>query len=172
MDIDIYTILSELAKWVGWPLVALISIVGGAVALWITNQRVEHLKEMNDWLKTRLADAENFTPSALVERYASKHKLLSDELELLYADYKANEQRIKEIESEKKEIAEELDNIASSLFKALEACSFNCLFCSAPNRNIRQIGLPIKRDGERFIVDIETICQGCGHKTISISKAS
>ena len=174
---DIFPILTAIADWTGWAFVAILAILGGGIALWITNQRfesmnqrIEALKESNEWLKLRLADAENFAPSALVERLTSRYKAVNDELELLNADYKANEQRIKTIEFEKQQITTEFENIASSLYKAvLETCSYNCLYCSQPNR-IGKVEIPLVRDGERFIIDIESKCQSCGHKTMSIQK--
>ena len=169
---DMLVILTAVADWAGWYVVAILVILGSGVGLWVTNQRIEGLKEQNEWLKIRLGDAEKFTPSALVERYASRHKILSDELELLHVDNKANEQRIKEIETEKKKITEELDNIASSLFRAIESCSLRCQFCYSDGRNTRHVGIPVARDGERYLIDIESICKDCGHKTISISNTN
>lgn len=168
---DITAVLTELANWIGWPVVAILSVLGGSIAIWIMNQRTESLKESNEWLKLRLEDSQNFSPGALLERLTARHKYLNEEIELLYNDYKVNEQKIQELESEKNEIAEELENVFEQLFNALQACGLKCLFCNQPDKDIRRVGIPITRDGEKFMVDIEAICEGCGHKTISISKA-
>jgi hypothetical protein len=167
---EIITTLTEVAKLFGWPVVAILSVLGGSIAIWIMNQRIETLKDANEWLKQRLEEAQNFSPGALLDRLTTRHKYLNEELELLYDDFKANEEKIQVLESEKNGIAEELENIFEQLFNALQACGFNCLFCNQPNKDVQQVGIPVRHDGERFIIDIEAICQGCGHKTIRISK--
>ena len=179
---DLFPILTAIAEWTGWAFIAVLAIFGGAVAVWIANQRyenlnqsvtqrIESLKESNEWLKLRLSDAENFAPSALIERLTSRYKAVNEELELLYEDHKANEERITLIESEKQQIATEFDKIASSLYKAVEeTCSYNCAFCVQTIKP-QKVEIPLVKDGERLVIDIESKCQKCGHKTMTIQKA-
>lgn len=123
---DIYNLITEVAKWVGWPIITIILLLGGGYVFWVLNQRIDGLKEINGWLEAKAKDAESYSPSALVERLATRHKILTEELEKLHADYKSEKQKIDELEAEKKrrideleaqkdKVAEELDRIAAQL---------------------------------------------------------
>lgn len=165
---DILTTLTLVAEWAGWPIIAVLSILGSGTALWVKNQRIETLKESNEWLKIQLSDAEKMSPTAIVERLAAQNKIFEDEFETLYADYKVNEHRIKEIKKEKENIAIEMDNISKILYETSGYCKYNCAYCHLPPMPDGMAQIPIIRDGKNLLVQFHAKCPSCGHKTMSI----
>ncbi len=163
--------LTKIAEWTGWPLVTILTIFACGLALWLFKQRFEILKASNELLKTKLTDAEQMSPTAIVERLASKNKILNDEFDSLHSDFKLNEQRIKEIEKEKEKIEIELEGIADVLCNATSYCKFNCSFCFKTTMSNEAVEFPIERQGEKLIVTIYGKCQKCGHENMSIKKS-
>jgi hypothetical protein len=53
--------LSLIATWTGWPVIVAIILLAGGYGLWILNNRIEHLKELN--LLLQMQKQANFEPS-------------------------------------------------------------------------------------------------------------
>jgi hypothetical protein len=117
---DIYSLITQIANWVGWPIITGALLLSGGYAFWVLNQRIEALKEKNDWLEARVKDAEAYSPSALVERLAERHKILSDQLEILQAEYKSEKQKNESLEAEKNDMIIELENQRNEIDQELD----------------------------------------------------
>jgi hypothetical protein len=166
--VDLYTLI---AGWAGWPVVVAFLLVVGGYGLWAFNNRLEGLKEKNEFLQLKLDEMKTSSPDLLLERLSGRYKILSEELERLDADEQANKQEISKLEVERENIAAELGDAVSQLFKSIDSVQgYDCVFCFS--HDIHHVQIPVELAGRKFTFDMNATCYKCGRRKTQVTAVS
>lgn len=124
---------------------------------------IESLREKNDFLSTRLEEAQNQNPDVLVQTISTRVKVLTEELERLSSDKAKNESLIKAKEFELTKKTNELRKYSSKLERAQEIMSeFFCRYCNAPMLIRDYASECVEHEGRELDIDHEHIVFECG----------
>ena len=77
---DLY---NTIATWTGWPVIVSVLLLSIGYGYWAMENRIAILKDKIELLETELSIAKQFVPDILLENLAKRHKLISQELEIL-----------------------------------------------------------------------------------------
>ncbi|MBN1396845.1 MAG: response regulator [Bacteroidetes bacterium] len=132
---EIYNLI---ASWLGWPIVVALLLFAGGYGYWLLKNRIDGVKENNDYLKMKLSYADKLSPDFLVERLASRLNIISEELERLHSDDKNNRERITELQTERNEIANDLVHFSRQILQSF-LFDIEYLKSNAESGNIRDI---------------------------------
>lgn len=97
-----------IADWTGWPVIVAIIIIAGTYGYWILQNRIDGLKENNEYLLIKLDESKRQSPDILFSYLVSRHKILIEELEKLYTDENKNKQAIAQKEVELSDVKNQL----------------------------------------------------------------
>ena len=126
------------------------------------------MKEGRDLLQTKLNEAKNYTPDVLVERLATRHKLLSEELGRLDTDHQTSQELIRIKEAELAKVRVEIDILSKQLVKAQDLlqnvtyADLVCPKCGAPLEIREYYPESAEYQGYEVDVDHEHIRYECG----------
>lgn len=120
-------------------------------------------KEKISVLEDKLRDALTEGPDILVEKYAQRVTLLSDELERLAKDHVKNANKIVEKETELEKIRKDLSILKNKLERAQSLMGeFFCKICNAPMLVREYHSQLVEHEGRELDVDHEYIVYECG----------
>lgn len=114
----VFTLLTSIAGWAGWPFAFSLFFLVVLWGYWLLRNHISFLQDYKDVLERRIDDEKMYFPDLVLERYANRHKRMSEELERLTDDLqKLTEDTQKfqdEIEEKEREIEEkkrQIDNV-------------------------------------------------------------
>lgn len=124
---EIYNLI---ASCLGWPIVVALLLAAGGYGYWVLINRIDGLKEKNDYLEMKLSETEKYSPDILVQSLASRLKIISEELGRLYDDFANNKLKITNLESERNYVTQLLAHsfrqIIQSLLSEIAYLKFIC----------------------------------------------
>ncbi len=119
------------------------------------------LKEKNEFLSVRLAEAKECSPDVLVENLSKRVKITSEEIERLNNDRDANQQLIEEKESELHILQSQLTQLETQVASAQDILKdFLCPHCGAPMETKEQVYGYV--GGREIDADAECVTYECG----------
>lgn len=122
-----------IANWAGWPAVVAMLIIAGGFGYWVLKNRMDLLKEKNEWLREQLEQLEKESPDILAHRLTTRVEMQQAELERLGLDKEANQSAINQKEAELKEVNSQISDLQEQL-----------------------------EENQLFLSDSELVCPNCG----------
>lgn len=116
-------LLNEIASWVGWPAVSLILFAIGVVGMFIYEKHISVLKNHLDFEKSKNQELQNYRPDVIADRFAKRHKVLTELLEESNNEIKEDQVRISSLEIELEEIKKNASLLKHQLDYAQEILS-------------------------------------------------
>jgi hypothetical protein len=157
---ELYDII---ASWAGWPVVVAVLLLAGGYSHWLLLDRINRIKEENDYLARQNDDLKNNSPDVLAEILAKKKKILMDELETLLSEKEFDKKKINEKEGEIKKVKDELDDLKGQLDRAQEFINeFSCPYCGAPLATREIFPMLGEYEGREIDYDVEIVTYECG----------
>jgi DNA repair exonuclease SbcCD ATPase subunit len=166
---DLYNTISS---WVGWPVVVALLILGGSYAYFVFQNRLDFLKDKNEWLDKQVDELKKFTPDVLAQRLSERLRILTEELERLSVDHKTNQEVIQKKETELNEVKGEIFDLqyqiqrAEDLLQLVSDFGLMCPQCGAPLISKETHYELVEYGGRELDIDHEIIVYDCGRKII------
>lgn len=111
-------IYDNIASWTGWPPIVSVLILLIGFGIWTFNNHISLLKQQIEFLNSRLKDIQQFTPDVLASRLAERHKLLTEEVNILNAEREQNERKIEQLNTQLSETRAEAEILSVQLRNA------------------------------------------------------
>jgi cell division protein FtsB len=166
---DLY---NTIARWAGWPAIVAILLLAGTYAYFVLHNRLELLRDKNEWFEKQLTELREYSPDILAQRLAERLRILSEELERLTEDHKTSQKSIQDKEAELTEVKAQIANLKAQIEKAQELLrlvsdsGLICPRCGAPLSTREYHADLVEYDGREIDVEHEIIVYECGFEIV------
>lgn len=163
---------NTISSWAGWSVVVALLLLSGSYGYFVLQNRLDLLKDKNEWLEKQVNELRNYTPDVLAQRLSERLRILNEELERLSADNKTSREVIQNKESELDEVKGEIYNLqyqiqrAEDFLQLVSDLGLMCPQCGAPLITKEIHYELVEYGGRELDIDHEIIVYDCGREIV------
>jgi len=132
---DLY---EAVARWIGWPAVSAILLLGGALAYFHVRNLFKLQKDKIKWFEQQVASTQDYRPDVLAQRLVERLRILVQEIDRLGEDQQARALVIRQKEIEISHVKIEIEDLTNQLtrikdiLKVISDRELVCPYCGSP----------------------------------------